>query len=202
MKGFEVCTCVEIATLQSYTNSIVARGIILYACIDFVASLSARQSDNKAAGKGSMLNEGWMGVFLDLVVDVLVGLNTAGDLLSDDRGNSLGVVVGVSLFLQLGSVLGDHVVLGLPGNLGQDVEFMLGVQNLLVNNGLNSMLVVVDVSLSVNGLDGLDLFTLLDVFLNDFRRGFRADLGAMDNRSGLSRMLSAVRLTSRPGWIG
>ena len=143
----------------------------------------------------------WMDV-VNVVVDVLVGLNTAGDLLSDNGGNGLGVVVGVSLFLQLGSVLGDHVVLGLPGNLGQDIEFMLGVQNLLVNDGLNSVLVVVDVSFSVNGLDGLDLFTLLDVFLNDFRRGFRADLGAMDNRSGLSRMLSAVRLTSRPGWIG
>jgi hypothetical protein len=131
---------------------------------------------NVGRGKGFTLDDG-LDSLVDVVVDVLVGLNTAGNLLPDDGGDSLGVVVGVSLFLQLGSVLGDHVVLGLSNNLGQDVEFMLGVQNLLVGDGLNSVLVVVNVSLSVNGLDGLDLFTLLDVFLDDFRGGFRADLG-------------------------
>lgn len=116
---------------------------------------------------------------MDVVVDVLVGLNTAGNLFADNGGDSLGALVGVSLLLQLGSVFRDHVVLGLSDNFGQNVEFMLGVQNLLVNNGLNSVLVVVDVSFSVNGLDGLDLFPLLDVFLDDFRGGFRADLGAV-----------------------
>ena len=132
--------------------------------------------------QGFTLDDGLDGL-VNVVVDVLVGLNTAGGLLSDDGGNGLGVVVGVSLLLQLGSVLGDHVVLRLPSDLRQDVEFMLGVQNLLVSDGLNSVLVVVDVSLSVNSLDGLDLFTLLNVLLDDGRGGFRADLSPVGKKS-------------------
>jgi hypothetical protein len=117
---------------------------------------------------------------VDVVVDVLVGLDATSNLLSDDGGSSLGVVVQVSLFLQLGSMFRDHVMLGFTGDFGQDVEFVLGVQDLLVNNGLNSVLVVVNVSFTVNGLDGLDSLVLLDVFLDDFRGGFRADLSAMN----------------------
>jgi hypothetical protein len=116
---------------------------------------------------------------VNVVVDVLVGLDTAVNLFTDDGGDSLGALVGVSLFLQLGSVFRDHVVLGFSNNFRQDVEFMLGVQNLLVDNGLNSVLVVVNVSLSVDGLDGFNLLPLLDVFLDDFRGGFGADLGAV-----------------------
>lgn len=154
---------------------------------------------NVSRGEGFTLDDGLDGL-VDVVVDVLVGLNTAGNLLPNDGGNSLGVVVGVSLFLQLGSVLGDHVVLGLSDNFRQDVEFMLGVQNLLVGDGLNSVLVVVNVSFTVNGLDGLDLFTLLDVFLDDFRGGFRADLGAVQEEVRVVLVFPDL-LTYESAWL-
>lgn len=144
----------------------------------FLALQKGCQQDSIDDEAGLLTNDRLDGL-VNVVVDVLVGLNTAGDLFTDNRGNRLGALVGVSLFLQLGSVFRDHVVLGLSNNFGHNVEFMLGVQDLLVNNGLNSVLVVVNVSFSVNGLDGLDLFPLLDVFLDDFRGGFRADLGAV-----------------------
>lgn len=163
----------------------------MWTCVEATVSRSVKRTrqisiyDNQEVSVRRLTNDGLDG-FVDVVVDVLVGLDATSNLLSDDGGSSLGVVVQVSLFLQLGSVFRDHVMLGFTGDFGQDVEFVLGVQDLLVNNGLNSVLVVVNVSFTVNGLDGLDSLVLLDVFLDDFRGGFRADLSAM-NESKISQ---------------
>jgi hypothetical protein len=156
--------------------------MVVWTCVEATVSRSVKGDNDQylyhvRVSANTLTNNGLNG-FVDVVVDVLIGLDGTSNLFSNNGGSSLGVVVQVSLFLQLGSVFRDHVMLGFTGDFGQDVVFVLGVQNLLVNDGLNSVLVVVDVSFTVDGLNGLDSFVLLDVFLNDFRGGFGADLGA------------------------
>ena len=68
-------------------------------------------------------------------------------------------------------------MLGFPGNLGHNIVLVLGRGGLLVNNGLDPVLVVVDVPLPVNGLDLLDGLVPGDVLLDDSGGGLGADLG-------------------------
>ena len=83
------------------------------------------------------------------------------------------------LLLQLLPVLGEHVMLGLPGQLLSNLVLVLGGQDLVVNNGLDTVLVVVDVPLPVNGLDLLDSLVSGDVLLDDGGGSLGADLGGV-----------------------
>ena len=70
-------------------------------------------------------------------------------------------------------------MLGLPGQLLSNLVLVLGGQDLVVNNGLDTVLVVVDVPLPVNGLDLLDSLVSGDVLLDDGGGGLGADLGGV-----------------------
>jgi len=114
---------------------------------------------------------------VDVVVDVLGGNGRGGGQASLGLTDLLGVPVEGSLLLELLPVLGEHVVLGLPGHLGDNIVLVLSGQSLLVDNGLNSVLVVVNVPLPVDGLDLLDGLVTGDVLLDDGGGGLGADLG-------------------------
>lgn len=133
---------------------------------------------NGGGSDGLSLNDRLDGL-VNVVVNVLVGDGGSGTLVSNGTRDGLSVDVSLSLLLELLSVLREHVVLGLPYGLGEDVEFLLGRKNLLVLDGLDSVLVVVDVSLSVNGLNLLDSLVRSDVLLDDLGGGLRADLGGV-----------------------
>ena len=68
-------------------------------------------------------------------------------------------------------------MLGFPGNLGHNIVLVLGRGGLLVNDGLDPVLVVVDVPLPVDGLDLLNGLVPGDVLLDDGGGGLGADLG-------------------------
>jgi hypothetical protein len=89
----------------------------------------------------------------------------------------------VVLLVQAGLLLGGHLDPLLSGDLGHNVGHVLGSKDLLGGDGLDSVLVVVDMLLSVDGLGGLDVFVLGDDLLGDRGSGLGADLG----RAGLYR---------------
>ena len=62
----------------------------------------------------------------------------------------------------------------------------------MVLYGLNSVLVVVDVLLSVDGLGGLDMLLRSDVLLNNLGCGLLADLGGVLLVGSLEEVLDAV----------
>ena len=88
--------------------------------------------------------------------------------------NVLLVLERGSLLVELGLVLGEHVLLVLLHDGGRGRVDVLGREDLVVLDRLNSVLVVLDMSLSVNGLGGLDVLLSSDVLL----RNLRGDLGA------------------------
>jgi hypothetical protein len=104
---------------------------------------------------GLPLDDGLDGL-VDVVVNVLVGNGRSSGQSPLSVSDSGGVLVSVPLLLELLPVLGEHVVLGFTDDLGDDVVLMLGGQGLVVGDGLDTVLVVVDVPLTVDGLDLLD----------------------------------------------
>jgi len=119
---------------------------------------------------------------LDGLVDVVVLVSV--DVLTHVSGGSLSltddllVAVLGSLLVELGLVLWEHVLLVLSlddRGGGLDVS---GGEDLLVLDGLDSVLVVVDVLLTVDGLGGLDVLLGSDLLLNDLGGDLGADLGS------------------------
>ena len=114
---------------------------------------------------------------VDVVVLVGVDVSTEVSGRSLSLSNVLLVSVSGSLFVQLGLVLWEHVLLVLSNDSWGGGLDMLGGENLVVFDGLDSVLVVVDVSLSVDGLGSLDVLLWSDLLLNDLWGDLRADLG-------------------------
>jgi len=141
---------------------------------------------------------------VDVVVDVLAGNGGGGNHVTVNIIDNLGVGVQVPLLLQLLPVLGEHVMLGLPGQLLSNLVLVLGGQDLVVNNGLDTVLVVVDVPLPVNGLDLLDSLVSGDVLLNDGGGGLGADLGGVGLAGASEESLDVVNDSSggRTGGVG
>jgi len=141
---------------------------------------------------------------VDVVVDVLAGNGGGGDHVTVNIIDNLGVGVQVPLLLQLLPVLGEHVMLGLPGQLLSNLVLVLGGQDLVVNNGLDTVLVVVDVPLPVNGLDLLDSLVSGDVLLDDGGGGLGADLGGVGLAGAGEERLDVVNDSSggRTGGVG
>lgn len=71
---------------------------------------------------------------------------------------------------------GFHFGFVLPDHDRGNRADVLGLEDLLVLNGLDSVLVVVDVAFSVDGLHGLGVLLRTDVLLGDFGGYFRANL--------------------------
>jgi len=141
---------------------------------------------------------------VDVVVDVLAGNGGGGNHVTVNIIDNLGVGVQVPLLLQLLPVLGEHVMLGLPGQLLSNLVLVLGGQDLVVNNGLDTVLVVVDVPLPVNGLDLLDSLVSGDVLLDDGGGGLGADLGGVGLAGASEESLDVVNDSSggRTGGVG
>jgi len=141
---------------------------------------------------------------VDVVVDVLAGNGGGGNHVTVNIIDNLGVGVQVPLLLQLLPVLGEHVMLGLPGQLLSNLVLVLGGQDLVVNNGLDTVLVVVDVPLPVNGLDLLDSLVSGDVLLDDGGGGLGADLGGVGLAGAGEERLDVVNDSSggRTGGVG
>jgi len=141
---------------------------------------------------------------VDVVVDVLAGNGGGGNHVTVNIIDNLGVGVQVPLLLQLLPVLGEHVMLGLPGQLLSNLVLVLGGQDLVVNNGLDTVLVVVDVPLPVNGLDLLDSLVSGDVLLDDGGGSLGADLGGVGLAGASEESLDVVNDSSggRTGGVG
>jgi hypothetical protein len=84
---------------------------------------------------------------VDVVVLVLVDVGTDVCCGSLSLADVLGVGVGSSLLVELGLVLWDHVLLVFTDNNGGDGRGVLGGEDLLVGNGLNSVLNVSEQSM-------------------------------------------------------
>jgi len=108
---------------------------------------------------------------LDRLVDVVVFVGV--DVGTQVSVGALHVVdnllVGVerALLVELLLVLGEHVLLVLSHNGGGGRGDVRGLEGLGIVDGLNTVLVVVNVPLSVDGLDGLNTLLGNDVLLND-----------------------------------
>jgi len=108
---------------------------------------------------------------LDRLVDVVVLVGV--DLSTEVGLSALHVVdnllVGVlrALLVELLLVLGEHVLLVLTQNLRGGLDDVRGFEGLGIVDGLDTVLVVVNVPLSVDGLDGLNALLGNDVLLND-----------------------------------
>ena len=117
---------------------------------------------------------------LDGLVDVVVlvgadvGTKVGGRSLS--VGDDLLVLVLGSLLVELGLVLWEHVLLVLSLNGGGNSVDVLSGEDLVVLDRLDTVLVVVNVLLTVDGLGGLDVLLGTDLLLDDFRGDLRADL--------------------------
>lgn len=118
---------------------------------------------------------GWAHV----VVDVLGGNGGGGSQSPVHITDLLGIPVKGPLLLELLPVLGEHIMLALPRNLGDDIVLVLSRSLNLIDDGLNSVLVVVDVPLPVDGLDLLDGLVTRDVLLDNGGGGLGADLGGV-----------------------
>jgi hypothetical protein len=113
---------------------------------------------------------------VDVVVLVLADVRAEVGGRSLGRANVLLVLEGGSLLVELGLVLGEHVLLVLSDNGGSGRLDVLGGEDLVVLNRLDSVLVVLDVSFSVDGLGSLDVLLRSDVLLDDLRGDLGADL--------------------------
>jgi len=143
---------------------------------------------NGLVGVGLLLDDG-LDVLVNMVVNMLVdrGTKVSGGSL----GLSDGLGVGVLLVLsgQLGLVLSGHLNPLLSGDLGDNVGLVLGSKGLGGGNGLDSVLVVVDVPLPVDSLGGLDVLVLGDVLLGDGGGSLGADLGGSLLSRGVKEVL-------------
>lgn len=113
---------------------------------------------------------------VDVVVLVLVHVGTQVGSRTLDLTDLGGVGVGSSLLVELLLVLGKHVLLVLADDCRGGRLDVLGLEHLLVLDGLNSVLVVVDMSLTVDSLDGLYMLLRADLLLDDLGSHFRAYL--------------------------
>jgi len=136
---------------------------------------------------------------VDVVVLVLV------DVCSDVGGRSLNLAnvlcvdVSSSLLVELGLVFWDHVLLVFTDDNGCDRGLVLGGEDLLVLDGLDSVLVVVDVLLTVNGLGSLNVLLRTNVLLGDLWGSLGADLGRVGLGGALEEVLYAIGETVRLG---
>jgi hypothetical protein len=144
---------------------------------------------------------------VDVVVLVLVDVCAEMGGWSLDLTNLGGVGVSGALLVQLSLVIRIHVrlparqqnlfnkqrttYLVLLDNSRGDRCNMLGLENTLVLDRLDSVLVVVDVSLTVDSLNGLDVLLGTNVLLCDLGGDLGADL-ASQRRPGMS----TIALTS------
>lgn len=113
---------------------------------------------------------------MDVVVLVLVHVRTKVGSRALNLTDTGGVGVGRALLVELLLVLREHVLLVLTDDGGGSGLDVLGLENLVILDGLDTVLVVVDMTLPVDGLDGLGVLLGTDVLLGDFRGDLRADL--------------------------
>lgn len=94
--------------------------------------------------------------------------------------------------VQLGLVLRRHVGLALLLDDGSGGVDMLSVEGTVVLDGLDTVLVVVDVTLTVDGLDGLGVLGRADVLLGDFGSDLGTDLGGLGLVGALEKVLDSL----------
>lgn len=131
------------------------------------------------SGLDGLLLDDWLDGLVDVVVDVLVGNRRSLNVRPLRLPNGSRIPVQVPLLVQLLLVLWEHVVLGLPGYFRDDIVLVLGREGLVGLDGLDTVLVVVDVTFTVDGLGGFDFLLGLDVLLGNWGSGFSADLGGV-----------------------
>jgi len=141
-----------------------------------------------------LLNDGLYGL-VDMMVHMLSCDGTLVLLGPLDRRDMLDILVLRPHRLELLAMFRKHVRLALADNLWENVVLVLGGLDLVGLDRLHAMLVVVDMTLPVDGLGDLDLLDWLDVLLNDGRSGLRADLGGVSLVVGLEEVLDVVH-----GW--
>jgi hypothetical protein len=112
-----------------------------------------------------------------LTVNVLVGVSTNVSLRSLNVTNDLSRLVHVALLVELDLVLWVHLLLVLTSEGRESLFDVLGVKNAVVLNGLNTVLVVVNVTLLIDSLGNLGVLLGTDVLLDDLGCDFGANLG-------------------------
>ena len=117
---------------------------------------------------------------LDGLVDVVVlmSVDVGADVSSGALGvkDVGGVLVEVALLGELGLVLGKHVLLVLAdGSLRDSVDVLSG-EDILVGDGLNAVLVVDDVTFTVDSLGGLNALLVVDGLLDNLGGNLSLDL--------------------------
>lgn len=110
-------------------------------------------------------------------MNVLVGVGSDVSLGSLNVSDLLGRLVHGALLVELELVLGVHLLLVLTSEGGESLLDVLGVKDAVVLDGLHTVLVVVDVTLLVNGLGNLGVLLGADVLLDDLGGDFGANLG-------------------------
>lgn len=135
-----------------------------------------------------LLLDDWLDGLVHVVVDVLVGNRRSLNVRPLRLPHGSRIPVQLPLLLQLLLVLRKHIVLRLPHDFGDDVIFMLGREGLVGLDGLDTVLVVVDVTFTVDGFGGFDFLDRLDVLLSDWGSSLSADLsGVVLVRTGEER---------------
>jgi len=129
---------------------------------------------------------------VDVVVFVSPNMSAEMSTGSLDFSGVLEVLVHRPLLVEFLLVLGKHVLLVLAGDNGGHGVHVLGLELLFVDNGLDSVLVVVDVPLPVDGLGSLGVLLRTDVLLDDLWGGLRAYLGGVGLLGALQEVLDAL----------
>lgn len=131
---------------------------------------------------------------VNVVVLVLADVGTDVLVAALDITSGLHVLVHGALLVQLGLVLWEHVLLVLADDGGGDAVHVLSVKDLFVLDGLDAVLVVVDVALAVNSLGGLGVLLRADVLLHNLGCGLGANLHdvSMGSVRRVGRRLASV----------
>jgi hypothetical protein len=78
---------------------------------------------------------------------------------------------------------------------------MLSVEGAVILDGLDAVLVVVNVTLTVDSLDSLSVLLRADVLLSDLGGDFGADLGRLGLVGGRKELLDAFGDFGHCGWF-
>lgn len=148
---------------------------------------------------GLPLNDGLDG-FVNVMVLMLVNMSSDISTRLFDLASGLLVAVQSPLLLEGLLMFGKHLLLVFTDDgRGSDVN-MLGVESLLVLYGLNSVLVMVDMPFSVDGLSSFCVLLGPDVLLDDLGGSLSADLGGVWLGGTLEEVLNTLS-NSRHVWF-
>lgn len=174
----------RVVDLFMHSDSVVDRGgldsLTLYDRLDCgVSTVYQRRRDKRTS-------------LVNVVVLVLIHMHTSVSCRSLNTPNLLSILVQRALLVQLLLVLGKHILLVLARDDGSDSVNMLGVERAMVLDGLDAVLVVMDMVFPVNSLDSLGVLLRTDVLLGDGGGDLAAHLGSVGLVGRLEKVFNAL----------